>query len=207
MKKCPKCNQSHSKNGIYCSRSCANSRIFSEKTKELKSLKNKDYYLKNPDAVKRHYDSIWTAEAREKASKKSIQNHQKRFNKALETIPWEEMNNGLRRKIVLTEQNGCCNKCKLSEWFGTKLTLELEHKDGNNQNNNRDNLEFLCPNCHSLTETWRGRNNKRKQKISDEELLKSINESKNIAQGLLKLGMAPKGRNYNRAKKLLAKNL
>lgn len=62
-----------------------------------------------------------------------------------------------KRKLIFHEQNGCCNRCKISSWLGEKLTLELEHKDGNNENNSRSNLEMLCPNCHSLTPTWRGR--------------------------------------------------
>lgn len=64
---------------------------------------------------------------------------------------------GSKRKLIYHEQNGSCNKCKLSEWLGEKLTLELEHRDGNKKNNSRENLEMLCPNCHSLTPTWRGR--------------------------------------------------
>lgn len=43
--------------------------------------------------------------------------------------------------------------------------LELEHRDGNNKNNNLDNLEFLCPNCHSQTDTYAGKN---KGKINGE---------------------------------------
>ena len=86
------------------------------------------------------------------------------------------------------------------------LSLELEHKDGNTLNNNRDNLEGLCPNCHSLTLTWRGRNKIVKHEISgiaDEFLLQCLHDTDNIRQGLLKAGIAAKGSNYSRAKKLL----
>jgi hypothetical protein len=47
-----------------------------------------------------------------------------------------------------------CEDCELSEWMGTKIPLELHHIDGNNENNNLDNLEILCPNCHALTDTY-----------------------------------------------------
>lgn len=36
-----------------------------------------------------------------------------------------------------------------------KLTFEIHHKDGNRKNNKRENVELLCPNCHSLTKYWR----------------------------------------------------
>ncbi len=51
-----------------------------------------------------------------------------------------------------------CEKCGCgTEWNGEPLTLELHHKDGNHYNNNLDNLQILCPNCHSQTETYRSR--------------------------------------------------
>lgn len=52
-----------------------------------------------------------------------------------------------------------CERCGISEWQGKKLTLELHHKDGNHYNNTLSNLQILCPNCHSLTEKYNGRNN------------------------------------------------
>ena len=50
-----------------------------------------------------------------------------------------------------------CECCGISEWNNQRLVLELDHKDGNNKNNNLDNLQMLCPNCHSQTPTFRGR--------------------------------------------------
>ena len=64
------------------------------------------------------------------------------------------------RLRITEEQEFKCNKCGISEWMGEKITFELEHKDGNHSNNERSNLEILCPNCHSQTLTWRGRKNK-----------------------------------------------
>jgi hypothetical protein len=42
-----------------------------------------------------------------------------------------------------------CNKCKLDIWNDKPIPLELNHKDENHFNNNLDNLEVLCPNCHA----------------------------------------------------------
>jgi len=47
-----------------------------------------------------------------------------------------------------------CGECHITSWNGKKLNLEIDHKDGNPLNNKRDNLVFLCPNCHSQTETY-----------------------------------------------------
>jgi 5-methylcytosine-specific restriction endonuclease McrA len=51
-----------------------------------------------------------------------------------------------------------CAVCGLTEWLGESIPLELDHIDGNRENNTLGNLRLLCPNCHARTPTYRGRN-------------------------------------------------
>lgn len=51
-----------------------------------------------------------------------------------------------------------CEKCRLQEWNGLPIPLELDHCNGNNTDNRLDNLKILCNNCHAQTENYRGRN-------------------------------------------------
>lgn len=53
-----------------------------------------------------------------------------------------------------------CERCGLSEWLNQPIPLELHHKDGNHYNNDLENLEILCPNCHSLEPNNSGKNAK-----------------------------------------------
>lgn len=53
-----------------------------------------------------------------------------------------------------------CYNCGISEWHDRRLSLELHHVDGNGMNNRLENLQLLCPNCHSQTKTWGGKNRK-----------------------------------------------
>lgn len=54
-----------------------------------------------------------------------------------------------------------CVKCgNDGQWMGQKITLELDHIDGDRFNNSFDNLRILCPNCHSQTDTFRNRGKK-----------------------------------------------
>lgn len=55
-----------------------------------------------------------------------------------------------------------CYRCGLTSWLGQPIPLELEHKNGNSQDNTLSNLTLLCPNCHALTSTYRGKNKKSK---------------------------------------------
>jgi hypothetical protein len=61
-----------------------------------------------------------------------------------------------------------CSKCGWNEinLYTKKIPLEVEHIDGNYRNNCEENLTLLCPNCHSLTSTYKGANrgNGRKQR-------------------------------------------
>lgn len=52
-----------------------------------------------------------------------------------------------------------CQKCKNNgNWQGEKLTLQLDHINGVREDNRLKNLRFLCPNCHSQTVTFSGKN-------------------------------------------------
>lgn len=101
-----------------------------------------------------------------------------------------------------------CDCCGLTEWMGKPLSLEIHHIDGDRYNNNLDNLQILCPNCHSLTENWRSRNqrgySKSNPKVTNEEILKALEEYGNIFAALQSLGMAG-GANYKRVYDILKK--
>jgi DNA-binding CsgD family transcriptional regulator/5-methylcytosine-specific restriction endonuclease McrA len=57
-----------------------------------------------------------------------------------------------------------CEICGISEWMEKPLNVQLHHKDGDGTDNRLVNLEFLCPNCHSQTDTYGGRNGHRRSK-------------------------------------------
>lgn len=63
----------------------------------------------------------------------------------------------VKEKVLLDE----CSRCHLTKWMGEEISLHLDHVDGNNTNNKIDNLRLLCPNCHSQTPTYCGRNKKK----------------------------------------------
>ncbi|MEU5215765.1 HNH endonuclease signature motif containing protein [Streptomyces sp. NPDC020807] len=68
-------------------------------------------------------------------------------------LTWAMSQSGLRR------QCGACGNEGV--WRGRPLPLEVDHIDGDWRNNRIENLRFLCPNCHSATDNYRGRGRRR----------------------------------------------
>lgn len=83
---------------------------------------------------------------------------------------WKANNkNGLRgeyqissyiKTYLFKKYNYKCARCGWGEknMYTNKIPLEIEHIDGNYKNNSEENLIVLCPNCHSLTSTYKGAN-------------------------------------------------
>ena len=81
----------------------------------------------------------------------------KQDNSFAKSTKWGAIPEYLRRFIFNKYENKCCI-CGWSEInpFTQTLPLEIDHIDGNSENNSEDNLRLICPNCHSLTSTYRG---------------------------------------------------
>lgn len=61
-----------------------------------------------------------------------------------------------------------CEHCGITEWQGAPLTMHLHHINGDGHDNRLENIEFLCGNCHSQTDTYGGRNGHRRRRLIDE---------------------------------------
>lgn len=76
--------------------------------------------------------------------------------------------NHLKKRIIKENlMKYVCDKCgNNGSWMGEKLVLQLEHKNGNSRDHRIENVCFLCPNCHTQTETYAGKNsNSKKNRI------------------------------------------
>ena len=73
-------------------------------------------------------------------------------------------------KLKLIENGLKENKCEIcgtSEWMGKEIQCQLHHINGDNTDNRIENLQMLCPNCHSQTENYCGQANKSKNQTEN----------------------------------------
>jgi hypothetical protein len=201
---CENCKIAHTGDygsGRFCCAKCA--RGYSTKSNRSEINAKVSATLKaKPDGGATH---LQLPTIRNKAKKAAAKYHEiKKIE--LDNLPFEKLSVYQMRNRILAEQNNKCNRCGLDRWQNEILVLEFEHKDGNNKNNNRDNLECICPNCHSLTPTWRGRNVANKKNISDEEMIEMLIKTRSLHRTLISFGMTPKGGNYKRVKRLVEEN-
>ena len=82
-----------------------------------------------------------------------------------QAMPIDELLKGRRNRTHLKMRllgagllQNVCEECGISEWRDEPLSLELHHRNGEKHDNRLENLALLCPNCHSQTDSWGGKN-------------------------------------------------
>jgi 5-methylcytosine-specific restriction endonuclease McrA len=67
-----------------------------------------------------------------------------------------------RRNFLVQQRGHKCQICNNATWLENPIPLELDHISGDRDDNSESNLRLLCPNCHALTPTYKGKNIGRK---------------------------------------------
>lgn len=94
-----------------------------------------------------------------------------------------KISNNTPLKTYLIEIFGYkCILCGISTWQNQKLTLQLDHIDGNSDNNFPNNLRLLCPNCHSQTPTYKGGNKNRLKQTKRNIMHRKIYAEKSVEE-------------------------
>lgn len=156
--KCKSCNNKiiyknkESKDKIFCNRSCAaiyNDKKYIKRVSEHKN-KNCKWCSVEIGKVPNSY-----------CSQKCYQNYSFMNN----FLDWyyniyipKTAHTELFKKFLETIYGYKCSFCGISTHEGERIVLQLEHIDGDHLNNKKENICLLCPNCHSQTDTYKGKN-------------------------------------------------
>lgn len=100
----------------------------------------------------------WTPARRKKLAATQVARMRTRF----QEMSWDELPRRQKKRRVLQEQRGAC-LCGIVNWRDEPIRMEFHHADGNSNNDARENVSMLCPNCHSQTPTYRSNNDRRKK--------------------------------------------
>lgn len=151
--KCLMCHQkqatmySRYTNGKFCSRVCARAYSTKQKRKYINRIVSKKLEGRRVGGYKTISDQCL---------KKKLKN----IYKKLMLLPFQNCGKNQQRRRVQVQQDNRCNVCKINDYMGKHIVLQLHHKDGNHCNNVRQNLQILCPNCHSQTHNFNFKNSK-----------------------------------------------
>ena len=72
--------------------------------------------------------------------------------------PFELAGFRVKKKRLIEERGLRCEVCKLDQWMGKPIPIELDHVNGIHDDESRENLRLICPNCHAQTETYKAKN-------------------------------------------------
>lgn len=139
----------------FCSHSCSVS--FNNKNRELKSKES--HFCRNCGKPLNNHQVFYCCQSCQKEFEQK--EYISRWKQGLENGLKGEYGISLRIRRHLLDKTNC--KCELCGWgeknpFTNTIPLEIHHKDGDYTNNKEENLQVLCPNCHSLTQTYKSHN-------------------------------------------------
>lgn|GEM_PF-3153680 len=126
-----------------------NNNDFKEKIKE--SMKN---------VTKTYTSHSHTKDSIEKIRNSLLLHYKHKRELLLKTTSFNNLPKELAKKIFIEEKKNKCDLCgfEYTDSITGKGPFEIHHKDGNRNNWNRNNLEYICLNCHWKTDTYRFRN-------------------------------------------------
>ena len=103
---------------------------------------------------------VFTAEQRIKGAKANAHQKREKTDREIRNGTYTVQHNSLFviKNFLLREMGHKCQSCFWEFWQLKPIPLEVHHANGNAKDNALTNLQLLCPNCHAMTDTYKGKN-------------------------------------------------
>lgn len=120
-------------------------------------------------------------------------------------------NTYIKKYLMQLDQRGdTCEICGIKEWMNKKIVMELDHINGIRTDNRKENLRFICPNCHSQTDTFRNKGGKSKYIVLDdvheETVVENVKNYTSLYKLVSSLGYSRTSKNYAKIYEIMAKH-
>ena len=156
--KCTKCKKEFQKMPSQAKKSKSGNHFCSSNCSASYNNKNRNRKDKKPDIICLYCNKlVQPTHSNQKYCSNSCQS---KYQNLLVFNSLESGNNGTHRacKSYWLNKDPKCSSCGITDWKGLPISLELDHINGDGTNNTLSNTRLLCPNCHSQTSTYKGKN-------------------------------------------------
>jgi len=143
---CNNCGKEHN-NPLYCSRGCS---VSFNNRKNPKRKRSGRY-----DCI--NCGSIISSNNKAKYCSNKCQ-HDYQYELSISSWDLKKIGNKRIKRYLVDMFGNKCSVCGIESWNNKPIVFDLDHIDGNSDNNSKENVRLICPNCHSQTETYKGRN-------------------------------------------------
>lgn len=144
--KCLECNSEIIENKKFCNRSCA-AKYNNRKFPKTRYGREKPKCLTCNTNLSRYNQKY--------CDNKCQMEYQAKHTVVPKILLGDCTNKNTLKRYIKSNFGSTCKECGIGEeWNGKTLVLQLDHMDGNSDNNQISNLRLLCPNCHSQTENF-----------------------------------------------------
>lgn len=150
---------------IYCSHSCsatATNKVRSKKAKEtIAKIKNREIQPKEKECIYcLHCQNVLLTKGSNKFCSLDCGTKHRQLQSMDDWLKGNKasVSNRVLRGFLKELDGNNCSICGIEDWNGKPIVFEVEHKDGNSEDSSRENVCLICPNCHSQTDTYKGKN-------------------------------------------------